>query len=179
MRRQDDSEKKTPFDLIKEAVESGGYQYVLEREGDNLKMQVAMPRQRETTITTMLFGPDGSVVPPPEARELIERARAQGRQDVTPQEGFEATTYDIEAFGQCTDEEPCHGLQTLMSASCVEHGGIVGMIEKPDTKVPDYVGFVPTPDHRNGQMLVFNFCPCCGRDLRAGHAKLTQQVTIQ
>jgi hypothetical protein len=76
---------------------------------------------------------------------------------------IESLSYDPEKQGRCTDEIPCHGLQVLMESSCLEHGGIVGIVQNSGETKPGIVGFIPAPDHRQGQLLAFNYCPCCGK----------------
>lgn len=160
----------TPFDIVREAVEKGGYPHTIEQQGDNMVVTIEVaPNVR----TAAVFDRDGRAVPPPGVRELIEKAIGAVRppaphpEQPVPQEPFESVSYDVEKLGACTDEAPCQGLQVLMSASCVEHGGIVGMVNgDPEAKVPELIGFIPTPHHRRGHLLSFNFCPCCGRDYR-------------
>jgi hypothetical protein len=91
----------------------------------------------------------------------------EGVEEKEPVEkGLESIVYDIDHYGACTDEEPCHGLQSIMEASDLKGGGIVGIVESSEDAVPNLVGFLPAPSMRRGRMLALNFCPCCGKDLR-------------
>ena len=173
----------TALDLVREAVEKGGYPHTIQQEGDNTVLTIEVAPNIKTAA---VFDQDGRAVPPPGVRELIERAIGAVRPEPPPaqppQEAFESVHYDVEKLGACTDEEPCQGLQVLLSASCVEHGGVIGMVNhNPEAKVPELIGFIPTMHHRRGHLLAFNFCPCCGRDYRGSGMVLGSEgpTTIQ
>lgn len=153
------------FDLVREAVERGGYPHTIEQDGDNTIMTIEVaPNVR----TAAVFDRQGRAVPPPGVRELIERVLGSQTEPQEPPapESIESVMYDVDALGGCSDEEPCQGLQTLMAASCVEHGGVLGLAHGTAPKLPDLIGYLPTQGHRRGHLLAFNFCPCCGRDYR-------------